>query len=476
MRLQPLFAYLLLIAAPFSAVAADAPATVTPPKSFDLKEIDKYLAAHVKATGFVGFSVAIMKEGKIVFSKGYGKINLKSGLDVNEESLFGAGSVTKQFTCACILLLAEDGKLSVDDKVAKYYPGLTRAKEISIYDLMTHVSGYPDYYPLDFVDRRMEKTIALDKLIEEYAGGKLDFDPTTRWSYSNTGYIILGRIVEKVSGKSFAKFMEERVLKPAGLEHSHHEPDSALKNKATGYTSFFLGEPEEAKPEASGWIHAAGGLFTTPSDLAKWDLALMEGKVLKPESFALMTKPRKLADGRTHDYGCGLGIVQHDGDTMFRHGGAVSGFLAFNVMFPRTKSALVVMTNCDHLDAASVYAQLLTLLEKSQGPATPAVPKVKGLPAKEAALDFFHQMQSGEIKRDNLGEEFSVFLSEKRVAAARDRLKALGEPEKLEVEGTHERGGMEVAVIRFTIKGVKLKGSLYRTPDGKIQQFLLYKS
>ena len=473
MRIRLLVSVLCLVA--WAPVSKAADPVVSPPRSFDLKAIDEYVADQVKTKGFVGLSLAIMKDGKIVLAKGYGKSAIKNGTDVSSETLFGAGSVTKQFTCACIFMLAEDGKLSIHDKVAKYFPKLTKANDITLYDLMSHVSGYPDYYPLDFVDRRMAKSIALDKLIEEYAGDKLDFEPGTRWSYSNTGYIILGRVIEKVSGKPFEKFLEERILKPVGLEHSIQEPKPGTKGVSTGHTSFFLGEAEPAKPEAEGWIQAAGGLFTTPSDLVKWDLALMEGKVVKPESYQLMTTGRKLTDGRVRNYGCGLAITQRDGETIVQHSGAVSGFLAFNAMIPRTKSALVLMTNCDHLDAGSLNNELVALLLKSHAE-TPQIPTVKGLKPKEAALEFFHQMQAGDIKRDALGEEFSVFLSSVRVAEAKDRLKALGEPEKVEVDAVYERGGMEVAVIRFTFKGAKMKGSLYRTPDGKIQQFLLYRS
>jgi CubicO group peptidase (beta-lactamase class C family) len=444
--------------------------------TLDTKGLDEYLAKQVADKGFVGLSVALMEDGKITFAKGYGKGSLKSDTNVSAETLFAAGSVTKQFACACVLLLAEDGKLSIHDKVAKYYPDLTRAKDISLYDLMTHVSGYPDYYPLDFIDRRMMKTIPPDKLIQEYAGGKLDFEPGTRWSYSNTGYIILGRVVEKVSGKPFDQFLTDRILKPAGMTNTAFEPKKSRKDLAVGYTSFALGKPEEAIPEAEGWIHAAGGLFTTPTDLAKWDLALMEGKLLKPDSYQTMIAPRKLSDGRVRNYACGLGVTLRDGESVIRHSGAVSGYHAYNAMMPRTKSAVILMTNCEHLDDGALNTEIVNRLFKAQSPADPEIPKIKGLTPKEAALDLFHQMQTGEIKRDNLGEEFNHFLSEERVASAKDRLKTLGEPDKVEVEATAERGGMEVAVIRFTFKEKKVKGSLYRRPDGKVQQFLLYGS
>jgi len=446
-----------------------------PPKTFDPKAIDEFLSKKVAADGYVGMSVALVRDGTVLLAKGYGKSAIKEGGAVETSTPFAAGSVTKQFTCACIFLLQEDGKLSVKDKVSKYYPGLTRADDITLYDLMTHVAGYPDYYPLDFVDRRMEKPIPPDDLIKEYAGTKLDFPPHTRWSYSNTGYILLGRVVEKVSGKTFPEFLTDRILKPLEMTDTLFEPKPGHKGLALGHTSFALGEAEPATREADGWIHAAGGLYTTPSDLAKWDLALVSGKVLKPDSYRLMTSPRELADGRTRDYGCGLGIVRRESETILQHSGAVSGFLAFNAMIPRTKSAVILMTNCEHLDAGGIQRELVGLLLKAHAGESD-IPKVIGPAPKEAALELLHQFQAGEVKRAGLGEEFNHFLNADRVRAAKERLGPLGEPASVEVDDVYERGGMEVAVIRFTFKSVKAKATLYRTPDGKVQQFLLYKS
>jgi len=226
--------------------------------------------------------------------------------------------------------------------------------------------------------------------------------------------------------------------------------------------------------EASGWIHAAGGLYSTVTDLAKWDLALMGSKVLKAASYDLMTEPRKLLDGRVKNYGCGLMIAQREGETIYRHGGAVSGFLTQNAFIPRTKSAVIVLANSENAEVSQLHTSILNLVvsDKAGGP---DIPKVKGPPAKEAALDFLHQMQEGKINRDNVGEEFNIYLNQERVDAAKDRLKALGEPEKVEVEDTTERGGMEVSVIRYKFKTTSVKALLYRSPDGKIQQLLLLK-
>ncbi len=462
-----------------NSARADGPKPVPAPpvpKTFDLQAIDAYVAGQVPAKGFVGLSLAILRDGKIIFAKGYGKRSLEPPAPVEVDTRFAVGSITKQFACACIMLLAEEGKLSVQDPVAKYYPKLTRAGDITLYDLMSQVSGYPDYYPLDFVDRRMFKPLAVDQLIAEYAGGKLDFDPRSRWSYSNTGYMILGRVVEKVSGEPFGKFLERRILRPAGMTHSSLEPPADAPGQAHGYTSFALGTPEPATREAEGWIYAAGGLYASASDLARWDLALMDGKILKPESFRLMATPRELTNGKTTNYGCGLGIAREEGETVLRHGGAVSGFLAYNAMIPRTRSAVILLANTDHVSPSAIFTEILRLLLKDEAERDgPAVPKINGPAAKDAALEFLHQMQSGKVDRTKLGAEFSYYLNDDRVKSGGARLKALGEPEKVEVQGTAERGGMEVARLRFTFKTAVVVGSLYRTPDGKIQQLLFYR-
>jgi D-alanyl-D-alanine carboxypeptidase len=467
---------LLLLATSLPLARAESPKAAEPPKTFDLAAIDAYVAAQVRDQGYAGLSLTIMREGKVVMAKGYGKRLLDKGASVESDTPFAIGSVTKQFTCACVLLLAEEGKLSIDDKVAKYEPKLARAGDITLHDLMTHLSGYPDFYPLDFVDRRLMKPILAEALLAEYAGAKLDFEPGTRWSYSNTGYTLLGHVVARVSGKPFGQFLKERILGPLGMTHSAFEPGPAMKGLTKGYTSFGLGPLEPAEPEASGWLYAAGGLWASAPDLARWDLALMEGRVVKPESYRVMTTPRALKNGHTTGYGCGLNVREIDGETVLAHGGAVSGFLSVNVMVPRTKSAVILLTNTEHLPADSLHSTILRLLledQKKQGPAN--VPKVNGPAPQEAALDFLHQMQAGKLDRDKLGEEFGLFITESRLQAAAPRLKELGEPEKVEVARVYERGGMEVAAIHFKFKTAAAGGLLYRTPDGKIQQFLIRK-
>ncbi len=456
------------------ACVADLAAEERPAKPLDPAAVEALIDQHVKEKGLVGVSVAIMREGEIVFAKGYGQRSLDPPLPVEPETRFAVASVTKQFTCACVLLLAEEGKLAITDPVSKYFPHLTRASDITLLDLMQHTSGYPDYYPLDFIDRRMLRPIAFEQLLKDYAGGKLDFEPGSRFSYSNTGYIVLGGVVEKVSGQKFGDFLTARILRPLGMQHSRFGEPAGLASVATGYNAFALDPPEPAPREAAGWVDAAGGLWASASDLLRWDLALAIGKVLKPATFEQMTAPRKLTSGKISNYGCGLRSEIRDGDLILSHTGGVSGFASYNAFLPRTRSGLVVLSNSEHVSSVSLRNMLLDLLIKDiAAKEAPPVPKIAGPEPIELIRRFFAQLQAGQVDRTQLGEEFSVCLTGERVKSGGARLKELGEPLSVTLTGPPaERGGMEVVQAQLKFQTASLRASLYRTPDGQIQQLI----
>jgi CubicO group peptidase (beta-lactamase class C family) len=440
-----------------------------PPATLDPATVNKYIAATVQARAIVGLSVAIVRDGVVRLAGAYGKSSLATGAPVTTNTLFAVGSVTKQFTAACILLLAQEGALSVNNNVARYYPGLTRARDISLLDLMNHVSGYADYYPLDFVDSRMEAPIAADDLIAQYAGRALDFEPGSEWSYSNTGYVILGRVVEKAGGQPLGEFMRRRILQPLGMEHSVFGPAVAGQDFAQGYTRFALGPPEPARTEARGWLEGAGGLSTTALDLVKWDMALIQGRVLNDSSYALMTTPRRLSRGRAREYGCGIGVAIISGTIVLRHEGQVSGFTAWNIIVPATRSAVVILSNCEESDALGHLKDVLANLIM---PGPPWIPSIRGPDAGAAVMEFFRALQAGRVDRSRLGEEFSRYLSEDKVRGAAARLRSFRAPLRAEVRRRSERGGMEVAEVRLVCKKGVLSALLYRTPDGRIQECL----
>src|SRR5689334_1271303 len=205
-------------------------------------QLDSIIRKAVVEKHIVGLSVGVMQNGKVVLAKGYGVRDLASKDPVNPQTMFGIGSVTKQFTCTALLMLAEQKRLSLTDPISNWYPTLTRAKDITLIDLGGHLSGYHDYYPLDFVDREMQKPATADEIITEYATRPLDFAPRSRYSYSNTGFLLLGRVIEKVSGEPFSAFIGKRIFTPLKLTRTVYEPvaPTSVGNMARGYTSFGL--------------------------------------------------------------------------------------------------------------------------------------------------------------------------------------------------------------------------------------------
>ncbi len=454
-----------------SRQAANPPPVTAPTlhaKPVNVDELDSLIRANVRQRNVVGLSVGVVQDGKVVLARGYGVRSLESHDSVTPETMFAVGSVTKQFTCGAVLLLAQEKKLSLDDRVAKYMPQLTRAGDITLFDLRQHVAGYRDFYPLDFVDREMLEPRSADSIIAEYATRPLDFEPGTRWSYSNTGFLVLGKVVEKVSGQPFGEFLTGRFFTPLGMSHTRFDPPRGGDGMATGYTSFALSPPIPATPEGAGWAGAAGAIWSTPTDLLAWDLSLLDRKVLTDDSYRTLTTPRRLADGRSSGYGCGEFMNDRGDAVVIRHGGAVSGFLAQNTFIPATRSAVVLLTNSDYAPLDDLDTAIVRRLVPEAD-----VPEVRGPPALDAARGFLTALLQGQVDRSTFGEDFNAFLTPDLVATAHASLGHLGKITSLRVETTVERGGMEVAILHFKVGQTGAQAYMYRTPDGKIQELLI---
>ena len=447
--------------------ADPARSTVSVP-ALDVESVDSLIRRVVADKGLVGLSVGVMQDGKVVLARGYGYRSLDPRLPVTPTTMFGIGSVTKQFTCSAALLLQQDGKLSMSDKVAKYVPSATRANDITLLDLGQHVSGYRDYYPLDFVVPEMARPEPTDTVIARYASRPLDFEPRSRWSYSNTNFLILGKAIEQASGKDVATVFRERIFGPVGMTRTAFDRVPGDTNTASGYTSYALADPTPVAPEGQGWIGAAGAIWSTPTDLLAWDLALFDGKVLSPSSFATLTTPRLLTDGRETTYGCGLG-VQRTGDALiYSHGGGIAGIVTQNVVIPATRSAIVTLANADFAATGDLIPTLIAKLTPHAD-----VPKIEGLSALDAAKQFLASVERGSVDRATLGDDFTALLTDEHLARDRAALAKQGKVTDVVVARTSERGGMEVAQVQFMVGKTPARSSMYRSPDGKIQQFLI---
>jgi CubicO group peptidase (beta-lactamase class C family) len=456
-----------------------APAVATAQAPIDEHVVDSIVTAGMKEHRLVGLSVTLMRGGQVALQKAYGEASLQPRVPVDTLTRFSIGSVTKEFVAALTLLLQEDGTLSVHDTLAKWYPNLTRSREITLLDLINHVSGYHDYYPLDYVDREMARPTTADAIMKEYATIPLDFDPGTRWSYSNTGYTVLGRVLERVTGKPLGTLLEERIFRPLGMRQTMYEP-TAPERRATGYVSWALGEMEPAQLEGRGWIGAPGGIWSTAGDIARWDLALMRPGFLTPASRQVMFTERILRDGTPTGYAGGLSVATLGGRTILQHGGATSGFSATNIFVPADTAAVVLLSNTDQNISPVALLQLVSPARsttaaaprRTQSPMTPPTPKGPG--AVAMAASFFNALQHGAVDRALLSPDYAAFLTPKRIRQAAASLAPLGEVTRAELLGLSERGGTQVARVRLTAGNRTVSTLMYRRPDGVLEEFLMW--
>lgn len=329
--------------------------------------IDKAASAAVAAGESPGLQVAVIKDGKPVLVKSYGSANLEQSVPVSNISVFRIGSVTKQFTAVALLLLAEEGKVSFQDKLSKYYPNFPRGNDISLEQMLHHTSGIHNYTAEpSFVNEGMVHR-STDEMVEFIAKmpKTQDFEPGTDWSYSNSGYFILGGVVEKASGATLAKVFETRLFGPTGMTHSALDDETELApGRARGYSGTAPGTFANAPFISMTIPGGAGSVRSTASDLAKWNAALFGGKVLQPASLAAMLLPGKLNNGETtgaamakmraaagapatgySEYGYALFISEEEGHRKVEHGGGIYGFSSSLAEFPDDRTTVAVLSN-----------------------------------------------------------------------------------------------------------------------------------
>src|SRR5260370_20545275 len=253
------------------------------------------------------------------------------------------------------MLLAEEGKLSLDDHVAKFVPGLTRGNEVTIRQILSHTPGYQDYWPQDYVPPLMLKETSAKAILDMWARKPLDFDPGTKWQYSNTNYVIAGLIVEKASGKPLFEFLRQRVFGPLGMGSVADTDQAKLPARdPEGYCRYALGPLRPAPKEGKNWLFAAGELAMTAEDLEKWNISLIKQSLLKPASYLALETAVNLKNGANTGYGLGISVRQRSGHRQLSHGCEGSGYTAASMGLPDDGLAVLVLTNHDPVNTPPV--------------------------------------------------------------------------------------------------------------------------
>jgi CubicO group peptidase (beta-lactamase class C family) len=317
-----------------------------------------------------GVSLAVIRNGEIVLARGYGLANVEHQAPVKPETIFQSGSMGKQFTATAVMMLAEDGKLSLDDKITKYFPdGPAAWNNITVRHLLTHTSGMTDY-PQDF-DMRRDYTE--DDLVERMKPIPLAFQPGEKWSYSNLAYVMLGVLIHKVSGKFYGDFLQERVFKPLGMTTARVISEADIvPNRAAGYrlVNGQLKNQDWVSPSLN--TTADGALYLTVYDVAKWDAALYGENLLKRSSLEAMWTPVKLNDGKMHGYGFGWALGEVQGHRVVEHGGAWQGFKAQILRYVDDKLTVVVFANQARANPAKIARGVAALFNPELAPAAPS--------------------------------------------------------------------------------------------------------
>ncbi len=426
--------------------------------------IDRIAAQVLQQSGVPSASLAIVQHGKLVYTQAYGRARLQPPMPATPQMRYSIGSISKQFTAAAILLLQQQGKLSLDDPVGKYVPGLTGGDKVTIRQILSHTSGYQDYWPEDYVMTPMLKPVTAQYILDTWAKKPLDFPPGAQWQYSNTNYVIAGRIVEKVAGEPLFRFITTHIFRPLGMHSVWNSDQDALTHAdPTAYYRHALGPLRPAPQEGRGWMFAAGELAMTAHDLALWDESLLSRSLLSPASYRQMFTEVKLNDGAGARYGLGVEVLDRDGHRSIEHSGEVSGFVSDNEVLIDDGAAVAVLTNQDAVSAASTIARLVA----------PLVAGYPLSPAEQQALDIYRGLQHGVIDRTLLSPNLDHYFTPQAIADFQSSLAPLGEPLTFRQTNTELRGGMTFRSFQIVYPSQRLTLTTYTYPDGKLEQYLI---
>lgn len=331
----------------------------------DTSRMEQVVQEQLPGNRFMG-TVLVARGEKILLNKGYGYANLELEVANTPATRFRIGSITKQFTAAAILLLEERGRLSVDDPVRKHLPDAPAAwDKVTIFHLLTHTSGIPSFTSFPDYQATMSLEVTTEKLVGRFRDKPLEFAPGDKMNYSNSGYVLLGYLVEKISGQTYAQFLQDNIFKPVGMTGSGYDSNSALiPRRAAGYSARQGGPPVNAAFLHMTIPHGAGALYSTTEDLHRWNQALFGGKVLSAASLAKMLTPAK------NDYAFGIVITKVDARTRYSHNGGINGFNSFLAYYPDSGVTVAVLANVNG-PAADDLGRKLSALAHEGGPQSP---------------------------------------------------------------------------------------------------------
>lgn len=400
-------------------------------------KVDDLVRSELQRTGVASTSIALVVDGRMAYAKAFGLARLEPVLAADPKQRYRIGSITKQFVAAAMVRLQTQGFLNLDDPLARYLPDAGTAGKASLRQLLSHTAGVREYLPQDYVFAELLLPTTVLERVEQIAKQPLDFVPGQSWRYSNSGYVLAGAVVEKVTGKSLFHYLREQFFDPLAMVSVVDADDRGLAvHDPIGYSVTGLGRPKPTQNMAAGWLCAAGGLGMSAEDLAKWDVALMGGRLLSPQEHKTLGTEMLLNNGVGSRYALGLNVRMFGGRRMWMHNGGVPGFLANNIVFPDDGLAIVVLTNGDFMDAAGAIAgrlqrMLLTRLQPQDNSRTP----------KDEHI--LQDLQHGSLDRSQLTAHASAYFEEPVLRETSHVLTKAGAVKSFELKSQATLGGMQ---------------------------------
>ncbi|MFT3827731.1 MAG: serine hydrolase [Chitinophagaceae bacterium] len=414
-----------------------------------VEKLNELLTANVTAGKFNG-SVLVAQKGKVLLEKGYGKKDVKAGTFNDSVTIYQVGSVTKQFTAALILWLQEQKKLSVTDKLSKYFPGYPQGDKITIENLLTHTSGVHNYTDsAGFMQTEITKPVTSDKMIAMFRSWPLDFEPGTQWNYSNSGYSLLGYIIEKITGKPYETLMHQVILGPVGMEHSGFDfKHLQSADKATGYLTLTKTGGMPAPIVDSSVSFSAGALYTTVGDLYRWDRAINSNKIVKAASWQKAFTPYK------QNYGYGWMIDSLYGTPRIHHGGGIHGFNSNIARFPSEDVTIILISNVNTPLLESLTRDIAAILFN----------KPYTLPKEKVAITVPENVLQQYVGVYELAPTFKITVTLESGAL---KAQATGQPKFDLFAETNEN---------FFLKVVDAQITFTKDANGKVEQLILHQN
>ena len=432
-----------------------------------LTKVDDYIKAEMQKQKIPGVSLAVVKDGKPIIVKGYGFANLEHQVVVKPETIFQSGSVGKQFTAAAVMMLVEDGKIGLDEKIGKYLGEVPESwSNITVRHLLSHTGGMTDY-PQDFDFRR---DYTEDEILKRAKEIPVAFKPGEKWQYSNLGYVTLGIIISKITGKFYGEFFKERIFRPLGMTTARiiNEAD-VIPDRAAGYR-LVNGEVKN-----QDWVSptintpADGSMYLTALDMIKWDEALTTGKLLRKTSFDEMWTPIKLIGGKPHPYGFGWALRSVNGKRVIEHGGAWQGFKAHIARFPDNRLTVIVFANLIQTNQGRLAHGVASIIDPELKP-RPIPDPDPAFTAKTREL--FQAVLAGTHDAERFTPEVQKVITDQK-----DRLaafvKTMGTIRSFDLIERTEEG--ESVRYRYQVEftGMSLFLAMAVNKDGKISTFAL---